>query len=158
MTRPPRPARGPFYGSEPLKPRLRSPAVLALALAGSVAASLGCTKLPDVPNVPPQAAFIFTPVSPVVAGFTNVTFNASGSRDDDGRVASYVWDFGDGTGQVTSGEPVAHHVFQAAGCPTSIYVVLLTVVDDAGDRGSASQSITVSCPLLLRSSLRWASP
>ena len=36
---------------------------------------------------------------------------------------------------------------QAAGCPTSTYVVFLSVVDDAGDRDSTSQPITVTCPL-----------
>lgn len=104
----------------------------------------------DLPNVPPAAAFIFSPVSPIVAGSTAVVFNASGSLDADGRIVSYVWDFGDGTPSQTDPGPVATHVFpdRPSTCVQFVYAVLLAVVDDKGDRDTASQNVTVTenCP------------
>jgi hypothetical protein len=111
----------------------------ALALAGA-----GCEKLPDLPNVPPVAFFIFTPVSPIYAGQTTVVFNASASRDPDGTVVSYIWNFGDGTPEVTATTPAVTHVFPVtARCVQIIYAVLLTVVDDKGARDSAAQNVGV---------------
>jgi hypothetical protein len=120
--------------------RRRCAALLALSLAA-------CE---DLPNVPPGAAFIFSPVSPVVAGQTAVVFNASGSQDGDGRIVSYVWNFGDGTSTQTVAEPATVHVFPntPATCIQVVYAVLLTVVDDGGARSAASQqvSVTEDCP------------
>jgi hypothetical protein len=104
----------------------------------------------DLPNVPPAAAFIFSPVSPVVAGHTAVVFNASGSQDSDGRLVSYEWNFGDGTPTQIVSDAATAHVFPntAATCIQVVYAVLLTVVDDGGARSSASQqvSVTEDCP------------
>jgi hypothetical protein len=104
----------------------------------------------DLPNVPPAAAFIFSPVSPIVAGATSVVFNASGSFDSDGSIVSYVWDFGDGSASQTISGPVTTHVFpdRPATCIEFVYAVLLTVNDDRGDRGTASQTVVVTenCP------------
>ena len=124
-------------------PRRRLRPLAALLTAWAV---LGCEKLPEIPNVPPVASFIFTPVSPINAGQTPVTFNASASRDSDGQVTSYVWNFGDGTPETAAANPVATHVFPdtSARCLEITYTVLLTVVDDAGDRGSASQTVRVT--------------
>jgi len=103
-----------------------------------------CEDLPAAPNVPPSATFIFNPVSPITAGETPVTFNASGSRDSDGQIASYVWNFGDGSEQSSDG-PTFVHVFPdtAARCLEITYAVLLTVVDDKNDRAVASQQVKV---------------
>jgi len=100
----------------------------------------------QIPNVPPTASFIFSPVSPINAGQTGVVFNASASRDSDGKINSYVWNFGDGTPEQTSDGPVIAHLFPdtPATCLTIIYGVLLTTVDDAGERGTASQNVTVT--------------
>ncbi|HLA77501.1 MAG TPA: PKD domain-containing protein [Vicinamibacteria bacterium] len=103
---------------------------------------LGCEKLP---NVPPSASFIYSPVSPIYAGITAVAFNASGSRDSDGQIATYRWDFGDGTGEQTSSGPTLSHVFPdtPATCVEVTFTVLLTVVDNAGEQASASQQVKV---------------
>lgn len=112
--------------------------ILVVALAVALA---GCESLP---NVPPTAAFVFSPVSPVYAGQTSVVFNASASADSDGRVASYRWDFGDGTAELTTDSPNTTHVFPATGsCVETVYTVQLVVTDDAGDRSFASVTVTV---------------
>lgn len=121
-------------------PTSRVPWVLALLTA---LAAGGCEQLP---NVPPTASFIFSPVSPIFAGETTVVFNASTSRDSDGNIASYVWNFGDGTPEQTAAGPSVTHVFPntPATCLTITYAVLLTVVDDNGERGAASQNVAVT--------------
>jgi PKD repeat protein len=63
-------------------------------------------------------------------------FDGTGSTDD-GTIVSYAWSFGDGataTGATTS------HTYGAAGN----YTVTLTVTDDVGLTGAASQTVTVS--------------
>jgi PKD repeat protein len=117
--------------------------VLAVALA---AGALACEKLPEIPNVPPSAEFVYSPVSPINAGSTNVVFNASGSRDTDGSVANYAWDFGDGSAQETTNGPTVTHVFRDTPtiCQEITYTVLLTVRDDDGDIGTANQRVTVT--------------
>jgi PKD repeat protein len=104
----------------------------------------GCEDLPAAPNIPPTATFVFNPVSPITAGETPVSFNAVGSRDSDGTIATYTWNFGDGIEQ-TAPEPTITHVFvnTPATCIEITYTVLLTVTDDKGDKGTASQQIRV---------------
>jgi PKD repeat protein len=114
-----------------------------VALAGS-----GCEELPpapDVPNDPPAATFFFTPVAPIYAGQTAVTFSAVGARDRDGSIVSYRWSFGDGSDDRTTSTPVTEHTFRDTGarCMTVTYGVLLTVIDDRGGEGFASNAVTV---------------
>ncbi len=104
-----------------------------------------CEDLPAAPNIPPTASFIFNPVSPINAGQTPVTFNAVGSRDSDGTIASYNWSWGDGSPDQSTTSPTITHVFvdnPSARCVEAIYAVLLTVVDDKGASSSASQQVT----------------
>lgn len=64
-------------------------------------------------------------------------FDASGSTAPAGSIATYSWDFGDGeTG--TGANP--SHVYAAAGD----YTVTLTVTDNLGATGTASETVTVS--------------
>lgn len=116
-----------------------------LLMAGASLLFPACEQLPEIPNVPPTAAFIYTPVSPIFAGSTLVTFNASGSRDSDGTIVRYSWDFGDGSPIVETPEPTISRVFPntPAECQENVYTVLLTVSDDDGDTGSANQRVTV---------------
>src|SRR5262249_21768033 len=108
----------------------------------SCVALVGCEKLP---NIPPEARFVFTPVSPIYAGQTSVLFNASLSRDSDGSITSYLWNFGDGTGDQTAQGPTQAHVFPRAGaCIEIVYTVVLTVADNKGESTSTTNTITVT--------------
>ena len=107
---------------------------------------VACEDLPAAPNIPPTASFIYNPVSPIIAGETSVSFNAVGSRDSDGTIARYVWSFGDGTPDQETASPTLVHVFAdtSVRCVEVTYAVLLTVIDDKGDSGSASQQVRVT--------------
>jgi PKD repeat protein len=109
---------------------------------------LGCEDLPAAPdtNLAPTAAFFFTPVSPVYAGQSVVQFSASGSRDEDGAIVSYTWDFGDGTPKVSTDTPTASHMFPdtPARCLEITYGVSLTVTDDKGVSSVAAEPVTVT--------------
>src|SRR5881628_1828 len=79
-------ARSPTSARSAVRGRsARSLAGGALALAAAFAV-VCCEKLPAIPNVPPVAVFVYSPVSPINSGETVVTFNASGSTDTDGHV------------------------------------------------------------------------
>ena len=106
----------------------------------------GCEDLPAAPNIPPTASFVYNPVSPINAGETPVSFNAVGSRDSDGTIASYNWSWGDGTPDQSTTSPTILHVFAdtPSRCIDVTYAVLLTVVDDKGDVGTASQQVRVT--------------
>lgn len=109
----------------------------------------GCEQLPESPTLPntlPTATFFLTPIAPINAGQTSVRFNAAGSRDSDGQVVSYIWNFADGSGEQTSAEPVITHVFTDTGarCLNVTYGVSLTVVDDRGGRAVFSEGVTVT--------------
>jgi len=82
----------------------------------------------------PVAIFSVAPASggtPLI-----VTFNAAGSTDPDGSIASYAWAFGDGN--VGSGVNVIH-TYATQGT----YTATLTVTDDDGLTATMSQVIVV---------------
>ena len=64
-------------------------------------------------------------------------FGGAGSVDPNGAIASYEWDFGDGT--TASGVAVSH-VFTQDG----VYLVRLTITDNDGLTDSATLSVTVA--------------
>ena len=120
--------------------------LVLIVLAAALPACEELPPAPEVPNQPPTGSFYFTPVAPIYAGQTGVAFNAINARDPDGQVVSYVWNFGDGTPEVTTAQPTVVHVFPdtAARCMTVTYGVLLGVVDDKGMRGYSSLGVTVT--------------
>jgi PKD repeat protein len=89
----------------------------------------------DIENTPPEATFQATPPTGVAP--LDVTFDASASTDEDGTIALYAWDFGDGSDTET-GEQVVHR-FETAGC----FEVVLTVGDDRGGVDTA-RSVVVT--------------
>ena len=80
-------------------------------------------------NTPPVASFSYACSSLVC------TFDGTLSRDDAG-IASYAWDFGDGSGAVLAAPA---HTYAAQGN----YMVTLSVVDTAGANNSVSASFRV---------------
>ncbi|SMC65383.1 beta-propeller fold lactonase family protein [Kibdelosporangium aridum] len=73
-----------------------------------------------LPNQGPKASFTAMP------GRTT-RFDATASRDPDGEIARYDWDFGDGT-TLRDGGPKPEHVYNRPG----VFVVKLVVTDDEG--------------------------
>ena len=90
------------------------------------------------PNLPPVAAIRVPPLSMAQKDQT-VEFLGLGSRDPDGQIVLYQWDFGDGEAAVTTA-PVAEHVFAARGT----YTVSLTVIDAGGKSAATSVAFTVT--------------
>lgn len=69
-----------------------------------------------------------------------ISFNGTSvSRDDDGAVVSYLWDFGDGTSS-TSANP--QHTYPNAG----FYTVTLTINDDDGASATRNSKVSISVP------------
>lgn len=89
---------------------------------------------PGIDFVPPTAVINVTPGTTGTEPFT-VIFDAYGSTDDRG-IASYAWDFGDGT-SATGVMPAAHTYTNGE------YIVKLTVTDYWGNVGIALVTITV---------------
>jgi len=86
------------------------------------------------PNQPPVASFTATPSRG--APPLRVDVDASASRDPDGSVVRYEWDWGDGTSGLGR---VLSHTFGAAGA----YTITLVVRDDRGGFAFATASIAV---------------
>jgi len=90
----------------------------------------------QVPNyTPPTACFSIDP--PWGMAGDEFFFDATCSSDVDGYVASYTWNFGDGSGD--SGANVSH-VYETAG----IFDVTLTVTDNQGYSQQMASTIQVS--------------
>ncbi len=107
-------------------------------------------------NLPPVASTVGTSAGSGSAPFS-MSFMGSGSNDPDGTIASYLWDFGDGSTS-TDANPV--HIYTVVGS----YTAVLKVTDNYGYVGTASVPVTVSTkiskntPALSVSSLKltWA--
>jgi chitodextrinase len=86
-------------------------------------------------GTPPTAAFVFSPTAPRIG--QQIFFNAAASTAGNGRrIIAYDWDFG--SGRTATGVTVAKQYDQPGA-----YVVTLTVVDDAFQQATISQTVTV---------------
>lgn len=84
----------------------------------------------------PFVFFTYSPQQPSVS--SPVTFNATASKDSDGNIALYRWDFGDGN--ITDAyAPTITHVYAVAGD----FTVFLTVCDNDGYNDTAAQTLTI---------------
>ena len=87
-------------------------------------------------NVAPHAAASATPTTGVAPH--TVTLSSAGSVDNDGSIASYSWDFGDGSPVSTAASPT--HAYAAG-----TWTATLTVTDDDGATDTATTAqITVA--------------
>lgn len=86
-------------------------------------------------NQLPTASFTATPSSGTVP--LNVAFNASSSSDPDGAIASYAWDFGDGS---TGNGVTTTHTYSAPGT----FTVRLTVMDGQNATAQTTRTVNVT--------------
>ncbi len=84
---------------------------------------------------PPTAAFAWTPASPSTG--SAVKFDASASTAE-GSITKWVWEFGDGTSDSTSGKTASHTYTTAR-----IYDVVLWVTDNLGTTVSIKKQVAV---------------
>ena len=104
----------------------------------TVTDNLGATASADqtvvvepLPNKAPTAAFTFSCTG------LGWTFDAAASTDEDGAIADYAWDFGDGA---TGSGRTASHDYGSAGT----YRVSLVVTDNGNDQGTKGRDVAVS--------------
>ncbi len=108
-----------------------------LKMIDTVKASMVLTGLPyTTQNSQPIAKFSYFPTSPTTESI--IQFNDS-SRDRDGKLVSYLWNFGDG---IESSKQNSTHKFEKEGA----YTVKLTVEDNGGAKAYTTKSINVVNP------------
>ncbi len=100
---------------------------------GSASSGVGVIAI----NVAPTARIATTPTAPDTIGF-----DATGSSDPENAIASYSWNFGDGT---TGSGVIVSHRYDAAGT----YTVELTVVDAAGSSDVTRVEVSVPAVQIL---------
>lgn len=88
-----------------------------------------------IKNSIPTASFDYNPLNPLVN--EEMTFDGSNSKDLDGSITNYTWQFGDGS--IGYGGIVKHSYSK-----NGSYTVSLTVVDNDGASKSTSKIITVN--------------
>jgi len=87
-----------------------------------------------VKNAPPQAEAQAAPTSGQAP--LSVEFDASASKDPDGKITRYEWDFGDGT---KGSGPKVRHEYTEPGH----YTITLTVADEDGATATKALTVTV---------------
>ncbi|MCS6937291.1 MAG: PKD domain-containing protein [Candidatus Bipolaricaulota bacterium] len=111
--------------------------LIALTLFAALLGFGGVLERCQGPNQAPIARFTFTPKDPKVG--ERITFDASASRDPDGKIVGYLWDFGDGK---TATGVTAMYVFNQAG----EYDVILQVTDNRNATASFAKTVRVVPP------------
>ena len=100
------------------------------SITGTLTASSGSQQPIAVVSANPTSG-----TTPLTVGFSS-----QGSYDPDGTIASYAWNFGDGT--ATSNQANPSHTYNTVGS----YTATLTVTDNKGATNSKSVGISVQAP------------
>lgn len=100
--------------------------------SGSIASN---TAILTIQDRPPTATFTTSSANTTVG--QSVSFDATGTADPDGNIASYSWDFGDGS---TGTGVIATHSYSIPGT----YTVKLTTTDNSGSTASSTSQVTIS--------------
>jgi hypothetical protein len=122
-------------------------AVVALAVVVSI--GLAPSFAPGPENRPPKAVFSWFPDQPAIN--QSVTLDASESRDVDGWIARYEWDFGN-EGTASEAGPRVTHTFAAGGT----YRVFLRVIDNLGAQGDFDHEMEIGPNEAPVASFMWA--
>ena len=118
------------------KPRFDDPSIPNTGLGPISYSDRGALEYGFV-GIPPVASLSVTPsagLSPLT-----VTADASGSSDPDGTIATYTFDFGDGSVVGPQGQAIATHTFLGG-----TWTVTVRVVDNAGGAASATAVVNVT--------------
>jgi PKD repeat protein len=101
-------------------------------LTNSASTPIVVTAPVVIENKPPTAEATATPTSGTAP--LAVSFDGSASADSDGSIATYLWDFGDGS---TADGKTASHTYNTV----ADYTATLTVTDDKGATGTTAVTI-----------------
>ncbi len=104
---------------------------VTLTVTDNDGTSAAATQAISVTNGLPTADYATT------TDFMTVNVDGTNSADTDGTIASYGWDFGDGT---TGTGSTASHTYSTPGT----YTIALTVTDNSGGTGTLSHTVTVT--------------
>ena len=91
-------------------------------------------------NLHPIAAFTATPSHGTTP--LSVALDASGSRDPDGTIVTFLWDFGDGQTASRTSSLIFTHEFTVQSI-SKVFTIILTVIDNLEAEDSACKNITV---------------
>jgi acid phosphatase type 7 len=114
-------------------------AAVTVTDSGSLTGTASQTISVGTANTAPTAALTASPNTGTAP--LNVTADASGSTDPQGNIATYSFDFGDGSAVVgPQAGATATHSYTTAGS----YTMTVTVLDTGGLSSTATASVTVS--------------
>lgn len=95
------------------------------------------------PNIAPTAVLTATPLSgnaPLLVHFSGASSSDPDTAPPPDTIASYTFDFGDGSPPVTQASPTVDHTYNAAG----EYPARLTVTDSRGKMSTNPAQVTIS--------------
>ncbi len=110
--------------------------LLAILTLISLYSNIGPAPTHGSPS--PLAAFTYDPCVLCVPPGDLVSFQGNWSVAMSGSIASYIWDFGDGTPPVKTSDPFVSHLY---GGTTEEWLVTLTVTDSNGLTDTVSQLV-----------------
>lgn len=125
-----------LYGSDPFTYYAENGMDVQVHHGASVTEEDAAIEFFSCNDQPPTADFSFSPETPGPGD--TVSFDGSNSTDPDGSIASYEWNYDDGSANDSGVSP--SHIFSSSGT----YNVTLTVTDDGGNTNSTTKTVEVN--------------